>query len=345
MIKTPKFWYHGDTLLSKILTPLSYVYLTLSILNRFLTKTRSLDSFVICVGNAVAGGAGKTPATLYLAKLLKKLDCNPHVVIRGYGGQEQGPHLVSNNDPFSQVGDEALLLEKQASTWVSKKRYKGARAAVEAGASAILLDDGLQNASLKKNLSFLVVDGPRGFGNERLLPAGPLRESQKSALSKVDAVILIGEDRHNLTPRFQNLPVFHGSLRTVGSVWENLKKKKIIAFAGIAHPSKFFETLRQQGCALIGQRPFGDHHPYQGSDLRPLIQRAAEEKATLVTTEKDFIRVPTKYQSHITPMPVELVIEEEKALLKFLKQSLVQFEEDQKSSPKLKLKKRSGLFS
>lgn len=323
MIKTPKFWYQPTSWLSTLLTPLSYIYKYGYEARSYLQRPRKLEVPVVCIGNLVAGGAGKTPTAIALGELFKNIGLDVHFLTRGYGGKESGPCLVTPHHSASFVGDEPLLLAKAGTTWVSHKRYRGAKAAERAGAQVILMDDGLQNFSIQKALSLLVIDGERAFGNKKLLPAGPMRETLPQALNRIDAIILIGKDKHHLEKKLSaKHPLFRAHLHPKGDIWEKLRKKRVVAFSGIAHPSKFFDTLRHQGCAVIGQRPFPDHHPYQGSDLRPLIQRAAESKATLVTTVKDFVRIPSKYQSHITPMPIHLQFEKTEAIQTFLQERI-----------------------
>lgn len=334
MWRTPKFWYQYESSLSVLLRPLSWAYFWGFRIKRYMVHRWTVACPVVCVGNVVAGGAGKTPTTIALAELLKDLDLTPHLLTRGYGGEEQGPHLVSDGDAASLVGDEALLLAQISPTWVSRKRFRGARAALSAGADVIIMDDGLQNFSLEKDISFLVIDGERGLGNQELIPAGPLREPLENLCQRVSAVIFVGEDYHDLKSQLSHLPLFTAHVKLVGKSWTKFQNKRVLAFAGIAHPAKFFETLRQRGCALIGQRAFPDHHPYEGKDLRPLIQRAAESKASLVTTEKDFTRIPLKYRSYVSPMPIKLVFDRPKDVVAFMKDELERVKQQKQNKKK-----------
>lgn len=275
-----------------------------------LTKPQKADVPVICIGNLVAGGAGKTPVALAVIKRLSSAGMEVHALTRGYGGSERGPTRV-NTDLHSsaEVGDEALLLAEEAVTWVSADRPKGARAASEAGAQVIVMDDGFQNPSLQKDLSLVVVDTAFGLGNGRVMPAGPLREPAGRGLARADAVILLGPENSRLEQqltRQRSCLHLEASLAARNSA-ASLSGQKVLAFAGIGRPNKFYATLRELSAVVLETRDFPDHHAYTHSEVEDLLKRAAELKAVAITTEKDAVRLSSKHRSKVMTLPVEVV--------------------------------------
>ena len=247
---------------------------------------------VICIGNVTIGGSGKTPVALDFAKRLKLMGMNPHFLTRGYGGRLLGPAKVElDYHTSADVGDEALLLTRVAPTWIGTDRSATAIMALKAGANVLIMDDGFQNVSLVKDLSLLVFDGGVGKGNNHLLPAGPLREPLKNALGRADGLILFGEDKTSLLSSLPNsMPKFVATARPTLDKME-LKGHRFLAFAGIGRPQKFFDTLEESGAILAETKVFADHHPYSASEIRSLNERAAILQATLITTEKDAVRL------------------------------------------------------
>jgi tetraacyldisaccharide 4'-kinase len=253
------------------------------------------------------GGAGKTTVALDLAQRLVARQVAVHILLRGYGGSEHGPYRVQPDNPAHQVGDEALLLARIAPTWVGADRAATAHAAVANGAKVLLLDDGLQNPTLVKDLSLLVVDGETGFGNGRVLPAGPLREPVLAGAARCQAAVLIGPDAAGagttLPPGF---PILRARL-VQGPELAGLRGRHVVAFAGIARPDKFFAPLVQAGVSLVSQVAFPDHHAYGPRDLDLLERQAAVHDALLVTTPKDAIRLPAKLRQRVQVISVSLV--------------------------------------
>jgi len=262
---------------------------------------------VLCCGNAGVGGAGKTTVALDLGRRLRARGVAVHFLARGYGGRARG---VVRVDPArhdaAAVGDEALLLAAVAPTWVAADRAAAARAAVAAGAGALVLDDGLQHPTLAKNCSLLVIDGAAGFGNGRLLPAGPLREPVAAAAARCAAAVLVGEDRCgalNALPR--GLPVLRARLVPAGAA-PALRGRRVLAFAGIAHPEKFFATLAECGAEVLERAAFADHHRFTQAELHRLEQRAAQRDAALVTTAKDAARLSPAWRARVAVLDVAL---------------------------------------
>lgn len=332
-LKTPRFWYQTKTFGAKLkallLTPFSWLYNAGHKLNHALAPAPYKASApVICIGNLVAGGSGKTPTALALMDLIhqKHLYEEPVFLSRGYKGSKKGPLLVDpDKHSADMVGDEPLLLALDAPTIVAKNRRKGAAFATEtAHADLIIMDDGLQNPHLEKSIKFAIIDGKYGFGNKKTLPAGPLRESLSRALPRIDAFILIGNDEHKLRETLpQNKPVFGATIK-VPDDWICDRSLPYVAFTGIGQPEKFHSTLYEKGLDIEAWRTFPDHHHFTRQDLKSLKWLAEEKKARLITTEKDAVRLPPSFKKEVTIdiMPVILEFKEEQALLDFLKSQL-----------------------
>jgi tetraacyldisaccharide 4'-kinase len=305
-MRAPDFWRH-DGFPARLLAPLGALLGAAGWWRRALARPIPAPVPVICVGNLVAGGAGKTPLALALFDHLTARGLVPHFLSRGYGGALSGPIRVDpDRHGWAEVGDEALLLAARGPTWVARDRVAGARAAAAGGADCIIMDDGFQNPSLAKSLSLLAVDGGYGFGNGKLLPAGPLRESVGSGLARAQAAILIGDDRHGLGRSLPGrLPLLKAKLATRDR--ETWKARRVIAFAGIGRPEKFFESLRRAGAAVLAERPFPDHHPYKPAELAALLDQARAFDAELVTTAKDRVRLPPETNESIAVLEVDLV--------------------------------------
>ena len=315
-LKTPDFWYNNDKIKSRVqsysLLPIASLYYAGYKIHQSIGKAYKANIPVICIGNLIAGGAGKTPSVLALLKLInkKKLFDTPYCLSRGYGGQEQGPLIIKDEIHSAvDVGDEPLLLSKYAKCIVSKNRAEGAKLAEKKGADLIIMDDGLQNSSLQKTIKFAVVNGTYGFGNKKLIPAGPLREPLKKGINNIDAFILIGQDTLNITSLIpDHKPIFKAQL-TVPENWIYNQEVPYIAFSGMAHPEKFHSTLWSKGINVIGWHTFPDHYNFTEDDLNKLIKDAKAKKARLITTEKDYVRIPSDINFDITidVMPITLL--------------------------------------
>ena len=319
-LNAPEFWNHKDgrgaaPVLRTLLTPLSWIYAAATARRIKTTSPLDVGVPVICVGNASVGGTGKTPVTAHILSMLLANKLRAYGLSRGYGGRERGPVLVNSNHTAADVGDEPLLLARTAPVWVAAGRDDGARAAVSKGAQVIVMDDGHQNPLLEKTLSLMVVDAQIGFGNGRVVPAGPLREPAKTALSRADAVVLMKpykafEPDRGLLAQFGDLPVLPAYLAPTAP----LPKGKLFAFAGIGRPNKFFDALARAGADIVDAIGFADHHNYSDEDLKNLLALAREYKAQLITTEKDFVRLPAAMKQFIAVWPVKAVFETENTL-------------------------------
>jgi tetraacyldisaccharide 4'-kinase len=317
-MRAPEFWRRGGAL-PALLSPLGWVYGAVT--RARLARGRPGASLVpvLCVGNLLAGGAGKTPVALSIGARLARSGVAVHFLSRGYGGQNPGPVRVDpdHHDALA-VGDEALLLAACAPTWVARDRAAGARAAAAQGAGLIVMDDGFQNPGIHKDLSLLVVDGGYGFGNGRMMPAGPLREPVEAGLKRTDAVVLIGPDETGAAKRIKAVPggavpILAARARP-GPEAADIAGKPVLAFAGIARPDKFFDTLRALGCPIVGAHSFPDHYAYKPEDIERLTRQAEAAGALAVTTAKDRVRLPQGSAANVRVLTIDIEWEDEAAL-------------------------------
>ena len=316
-LKTPQFWHKKNSLLSILLIPFSWLYRIGHALNmRRQSPPYKASIPVICIGNAIAGGSGKTPSVIALIKIIKdnNIAKNPYILTRGYGAEMTAPTLVDlSKHRFHDVGDEALLLAQHAPTIISPNRAAGAKYAEEQGADLIIMDDGLQNNHVKKTLSFLVIDRQIDFGNNRILPAGPLREPLSTALMKVQAIICIGRPFHS------DKDVFEASIKP-----HNIPdtSQDYIAFAGLGYPEKFKNTLLDLKMNLVGWYGFPDHHVYSPQDINNLKQETKNKNVKLITTEKDFVRLSENQKEDILTLPIHLNFKNADDISAFIKNKL-----------------------
>lgn len=293
----PQFWQARNHPLSLALTPLSLIYRGLEAANRKFTHPQHPGKPIICVGNLTAGGGGKTPTVRWLAEKLSGQDLQPAILSRGYGGQEKGPLKVDTAQHIAaQVGDEPLMLAADYPVYIGADRMQSLRLAVRDGADVLIKDDGFQNPSLAHHFNLIVVDGKTGLGNQRLLPAGPLRQSLDVALAKLDALLVLGEPTHGSLNFLMDAveafgkPIFYGHVAAAKTKTKAKPKKadrQVYGFCGIAKPKKFRASLEAQGYQLSGFKNFADHYEFTETDAENLLALDAR----LITTEKDMARL------------------------------------------------------
>ncbi len=314
MIETPRFWWRPDRVWAKrLLAPAGAFYGAITA-RRMARPGQQFDRPVICVGNVVAGGAGKTPTVLWLVERLEARGQRPAVLSRGYGRQRGGVDEVIRVDldrhTAREVGDEPLLIARVAPCFVAADRRRAAEAAIASGATVLLLDDGLQNPSLAKTAAIAVVDGATGIGNGACLPAGPLRAPLGRQLPFMSLLLVLGDgaagDGVAVEARRRAISVARGDLRADARALQALRGRRLVAFAGLGRPEKFFGTLEDAGLDLAGRSSFPDHHPYRTADLARLLAAARHASADLVTTEKDLVRLPVDFP--VLTLPVSLDI-------------------------------------
>jgi tetraacyldisaccharide 4'-kinase len=317
----PAFWHRPSSLTSRLLLPLAALYGAIAA-RRMARPGADAGVPVICVGNYHTGGAGKTPTVLALVAMLRELGETPFVLSRGYGGSATGPLQVDvARHTAAEVGDEPLMMAAHVSVVVARDRVAGAQLARGAGASVVVMDDGFQNPALRKDLSLIVVGGGRGLGNARVFPAGPLRAPLAPQLARTDALLVIGEGdaAANLESALaaREVPVFHARVTPDADTVAMLRDKRVLAFAGIGDPGRFFDTLRAHGIEVAAERRFPDHHRFTKDELWALRTEATRDGLALVTTEKDFARLSgdlASLKDGITPLPVTLRFDDEARL-------------------------------
>ena len=331
-LEAPFWWYRKEGALAAALRPLSHLYARVTAAKAArIVPYRSLLP-VICLGNFTAGGGGKTPAAIAVAEMLISLGQRPAFLTRGYGGKIEGPHFVRAGDGAEKVGDEPLLLARTAPVMVARARAAGARAIEAAGDDVIVMDDGFQNPGLVKDLSLIVVDAGLGLGNGLVMPAGPLRAPLEQQLGRADALIVMGDGgkAKALADAFaaSGKPVLSASVAPNGDPrW--LGVLPVIGFAGIARPEKFYDTLKSHGARVIATRSFPDHHCFTEREARALLKEAETRGAMLVTTEKDWVRLPEERESargelqfRARPLPIAIRFADEVTLKQLLTAAL-----------------------
>lgn len=306
-----------------LLSPISYIYGHITGKRMRKRPSYASTSKVICIGNLTAGGTGKTPTAIAIKQLIPQKGAV--YLSRGYGGKIEGPELVTQEHTHKDVGDEPQLLARYAPTIISSDRIKGAKLAEEHGAKYIIMDDGLQNPHLFKDIRICVIDGPRGFGNMQCMPSGPLRQPLALGLLEVDAFVIIGQlENHYKKLLPKATPVFEAKVTPyLAALPDSYKENNYIAFCGIGYPEKFKATLESIKLNLKDFKAFSDHHNYTSAELSVLSKYAAENNCRLITTEKDFVRIGDgPWKSHIDVLPISLKFKAEKQLISFLEERL-----------------------
>jgi tetraacyldisaccharide 4'-kinase len=324
-MRAPSFWWRETGLAAAALAPMAALYGAVAAW-RMRQPGRRCGVPIVCIGNLTLGGAGKTPTALAVGRLVQAAGRRPFFLSRGYGGSFAGP---VNVDPARhtarEVGDEPLLLAKVAPTIVSRDRRVGTQAARAAGADVVVMDDGFQNPAVAKDIAILVVDGGRGIGNGRVFPAGPLRAPLDAQLARAHALVVIGEGSGatSIVAAFGERPVFRGRLVPDAAALARLAGQKVLAFAGLGHPQKFFATLDAAGIAVLVRQSYPDHHRYTAREAAALLAEAEEHGLALLTTEKDLMRLlgddeAAALAQRARALPVRLVVDDEDGFRRFV---------------------------
>jgi tetraacyldisaccharide 4'-kinase len=317
-MRAPAFWWQPPGFIARLLAPLGWLYGAIT-LRRMQQPGADCGVPVICVGNFVAGGAGKTPTAIALAGLLTQRGENPFVLMRGYGGSLPGPVEVhAQHHAAHAVGDEPLLMARHVRTVVSRDRVAGANLARALGASVIVMDDGLQNPALTKRLRLAVVDGASGVGNGLCLPAGPLRAPLEAQLGEVDAVLIIGPGAAGEAVAAQatarGIAILGARQDPDTGAVSRLANQAVLAVSGIGRPQKFAATLREAGARIVAERAYGDHHAYRRDEVQAIVAEATLYDSLVATTEKDWVKLaplwPEEERGRLLPVPVRLVFDE-----------------------------------
>jgi tetraacyldisaccharide 4'-kinase len=330
-MREPGFWYRPTSWKSHVLRPLGALYGAIAAQR---LKHKGIDAGipVLCVGNYHGGGAGKTPTVLALAKLLRDLGETPVVLSRGYRGKLRGPVSVDpERHTAADVGDEPLMLARAMPVAVARDRIAGVALAKSQGATVILMDDGFQNPAVAKDASLIVIDSERAIGNGQVMPAGPLRAPLPLQLDRTDALVVVGEGHgaDAVAGRIaaQGKPVLRAQFRPDDAALAALRGKRVLAFAGIGDPVRFFNTLTASGIEVVRGRTFADHHAFSQRQIDALIADAKRDGLTPVTTEKDFARLQggtgvTAWAADIVPFAVTLAFDDPAGLRKFVSDRL-----------------------
>ena len=326
-MREPGFWHRPASFASLLLSPLGALYGAVAA-RRLQREGFDAGIPVLCVGNYHVGGAGKTPMVLALTRMLRDLGETPVVLSRGYGGRLHGPVRVDpDRHAAADIGDEPLMMARTVPVVVARDRISGVALARSQGASVILMDDGFQNPAIAKDASLIVIDGDRGLGNGLVFPAGPLRAPLPPQLARTDTLIVIGDGAAAAlvaaAVAAQGGPVLSAHLRADDASVASLRGKRVLAFAGIGDPARFFRTLRASGIEVVRERAFADHHPYAQAEIEALIAEAKPDALTLVTTEKDLARLRSggrlaSYAQEIVPFAVKLEFDDAAKLRTFV---------------------------
>jgi tetraacyldisaccharide 4'-kinase len=314
MFKTPQFWLYKKSLISLILLPLSFLYKIGFLLKKTFVKTQKVELPIICIGNIIAGGAGKTPVALALGEFFKENNIEFCYLTRGYKSKNNKALIIENSNQFNveEVGDEALLLAEIAPTCVAKNRYLGYKKIRENKKyKAIIMDDGLQNFQLKYTIKILVIDSKIAFGNNRLLPSGPMRQSLTEVVKNIDLFVIIGQKNLQIERQIlqhnQNAKILFAKI--LASNLDKFINKDIVAFCGLAYPQKFFDFIKNNSLNLVETNVFADHYQYKNEDLEKLYQNALSKNLKLITTKKDWVKFPQNFQEKIDYLDIKLDFE------------------------------------
>lgn len=306
MFKTPKFWLKRG-FWSYLLLPFSLIYLLFFYILKYLAKRTKINKPVICVGNIIAGGSGKTPSAIAIGDILQKLDANFIYLSRGYKRQNKFDEIILKKQQSYDVnlcGDEPALLSEYGDVIISNDKLKALKNIDKTNYDLVVLDDGIQNNFIFSDLRIIVIDAKIGFGNNFLLPSGPLRENIKSGLKKADLILVIGKADDNLLAKIDNAKLIRSEIKVTNL--EKFNSKKLIAFCGLAFPDKFFNLAKKNNLNLVEEITFVDHHNYTKAQLQKLCKKAQDNNCDLITTKKDWVKFPREFQDKIGFLDIKL---------------------------------------
>ncbi len=314
-MKTPKFW-REENILSFFLLPLSLIYWALFKILWLFRKENEFAIKVVCIGNLTAGGAGKTPTAIAVGKILKEKGVNFAYLSSGYGGKVNFCEVLKDSSA-DEVGDEPILLSEIAPAFVAKNRIEGVKKIQDLGYELVVLDDGMQNNSVKKDFVFLVVDGKTKFGNDMMIPAGPLRQSVREGFKMADRIVVVGGVDEDLKGRLEAVEAFY---KVVVAEIESprvgdLLGEEILAFCGLGYPEKFFDFLKNNGLKIVKTKSFADHYSYKDKDLRGLIKYAQQKGLKLVTTKKDWVKFSEEYRQKIDFLDIKFTFKQKDVII------------------------------
>jgi tetraacyldisaccharide 4'-kinase len=294
--EAPPFWWKKGDLRAWLLAPASLIYGYFAGRNMRNARRAEVDVPVICVGNFTVGGAGKTPTVITLARAAKARGLKPGVLSRGYGGSMDRTTIVDpDHHRAHDVGDEPLLIAREALTVITRRRLDGARTLIENGADLIIMDDGFQSAALKFDYALMVIDSVRGIGNGFLVPAGPVRAPTALQLTYSTALLKLGDgdaaDPFIRSAARSGKPIYEGMVRPVGDTAAAIEGSRVLAFAGIADPKKFYRTVKALGAEIVAKRSFGDHQHLTDDEIADILSTAEKKELDIVTTAKDAARL------------------------------------------------------
>ncbi len=301
-----KIW-KSESLWSFLLVPLSFLYFIILKVYKLVKKEKKINTPIICVGNAILGGAGKTPMTIKIRRTLQNNFKNIFVLTRGYKGKVKGPILVDSSENFLKFGDESLIHFKHGKTCVSKNKYSGAMFCENLGADLIIMDDGLQSIDVEKKIKILVVDDDYGFGNSRVFPSGPLRTTVKESIESSDIIIVIGNKTFSNQQKFniQNKNIYLAK-KTIKP--NKFKNQRLYVFSALGNNKNFHNSLLNEGYKIEKIKEFPDHYKFKKKEIIDILKEADEMKLKIICTQKDFVKIPYEFKKYIYPIDLEIKI-------------------------------------
>ncbi|RJG45682.1 tetraacyldisaccharide 4'-kinase [Mesorhizobium sp. DCY119] len=328
--EAPPFWWERPDWRAYALSPLSTLYGMVAARRMASAKRETVDLPVLCIGNFTVGGTGKTPVAIALARQARAMNLTPGILSRGHGGGFSQPHIVDvHHDSAKHVGDEPLLLAEHASVAVTPNRPAGAKLLLEQGCDFLIMDDGFQSARIHIDYALVVVDARYGIGNGHVIPGGPLRAPLLEQLRFADAVLKMGEgsagDGIVRKASRAGKPVFEATVRPRNA--EALAGRRFLAFAGIGHPDKFFDTIVKAGGTVALSRSFPDHHVFADDELAELHATARAGQLEMMTTAKDAARLrhgaaPQDFVDQLNVLEIDAVFELEQVPARIIEETL-----------------------